>query len=57
MSTCRILNKVTLLYDSLTILEGYWLAFISLPAREIILSPRSDEPQPVHAACVDVEHE
>jgi succinate dehydrogenase hydrophobic anchor subunit len=30
-----ILNKVTLLYDSLMILEGYWQAFISLAAREI----------------------
>jgi hypothetical protein len=38
-STCRvfILNKVTLLYDSLMILEGHWRAFISLAAREISL--------------------
>jgi hypothetical protein len=62
MSTiCRmfILNKVTLRYDALMILEGYWRAFISLAAREISLAStvsRSEELQPVHAACVEVEH-
>jgi hypothetical protein len=39
-STCRmfILNKVTFLYDSSMMLEGYWRAFISLAARDCLVS-------------------
>jgi hypothetical protein len=51
-STCHmfILNKVTLLYDSLMILEGYWRAFISLAAsaRDWLSSLHGV----VHAACI-----
>jgi hypothetical protein len=47
-----ILNKVTLLYNSLMILERYWWAFISLAARDRLSSLHGV----VHAACVEVEY-